>query len=391
MGLKPLHIAICGAGPAGLSAAVFLHRLGHRISIFDQFETPQPVGSGLILQPAGLAVLDALGLGVRMRALGQRIDRLFGKACGSGRTVLDVRYQALGDARGYAVHRAGLFNVLSGGLAAEGLAVTGSSRITGIDGRVLLMGARREGPFDVIIDALGARSPLIASAAGPDYRRRLSYGAIWASLPWPHAPFDAHALEQRYERASVMIGVLPIGRTAESAPPRAAFFWSLRTADFAAWREAGLAAWKQRVLSLWPETASLLAAITAPEQMTLAAYEHHTLSQPFGNGIIFIGDSAHATSPQLGQGANMALLDAAALAQAFRNSASVQDAALHYARQRRFHVRLYQAMSRLFTPFYQSDSVLLPLARDTLVSVASKPRFMRRLLAGLVSGKLGLR
>lgn len=47
-------------------------------------------GSGLILQPAGLEVLDWLELGERMRSLGARIDRLHGKACGSGRVVFDA-------------------------------------------------------------------------------------------------------------------------------------------------------------------------------------------------------------------------------------------------------------------------------------------------------------
>src|SRR5690606_18934644 len=46
-----LSIAIAGAGPAGLAAARYLHRAGHRITIFERFENPAPVGSGLILQP----------------------------------------------------------------------------------------------------------------------------------------------------------------------------------------------------------------------------------------------------------------------------------------------------------------------------------------------------
>ena len=83
--VQSLHIAICGAGPAGLSAAIALGRLGHRITLFDQFDAPKPLGSGLILQPTGLAVLDWLGVGPRINGLGARIDRLYGKASGSGR------------------------------------------------------------------------------------------------------------------------------------------------------------------------------------------------------------------------------------------------------------------------------------------------------------------
>ncbi len=386
-----LHIAICGAGPAGLSAALALSRLGHRITLFDQFDRPKPLGSGLILQPTGLAVLDALGLGTRIRSLGARIDRLYGRACGSGRVVLDVRYAALGEARGLAVHRAALFNVLHDVVWDSGIEVQTASRVMDLDGTSLVLHeGRREGPFDLVVDALGSRSPLIPYAAGPDHRSGLAYGAIWASLPWPGAPFDPHALEQRYDKASVMIGVLPIGRMLEEAPQQAAFFWSLKTAEFDRWRAQGLETWKARVRSLWPECEGLLATIAHPEQMVLAHYHHHTLTLPFGRKLVFIGDSAHATSPQLGQGANMALLDVSALVSALKQHADLPDALAAYARRRKWHVKLYQALSLVFTPFYQSDSELLPLARDHLVAGVSRIGLAQQLLAQIVSGRLGL-
>ena len=385
------HIAICGAGPAGLSAALALNRLGHRITVFDQYETPKPLGSGLILQPAGLDVLDWLGLGERMRSLGARIDRLYGKASGSGRVVLDVRYEALGSERGLAVHRAAMFNVLHDAVAAAGIEIQTFCKINDLDGASLILDrGRRTTAFDLIVDALGSRSPLISHASAPDVRKRLDYGAIWASLPWPGAPFDPHALEQRYDRASVMLGVLPIGRQRKGEAEQTAFFWSLRTADFPRWREAGLESWKARIRGHWPETATLLDTITEQGQMILAAYDHHTLPLPFGRKLVFIGDSAHATSPQLGQGANMALLDVQALTQAFEDKADLEDAVMAYARKRRFHVKLYQALSRAFTPFYQSDSVLLPVARDYLVAGLSRLPLAQRLLATIVSGRLGL-
>ncbi|TIS71130.1 MAG: FAD-dependent oxidoreductase, partial [Mesorhizobium sp.] len=53
MGIS-LDIAIAGAGPAGLAAALYLKRAGHRVTIFERFDEPKPVGSGLILQPTGL-------------------------------------------------------------------------------------------------------------------------------------------------------------------------------------------------------------------------------------------------------------------------------------------------------------------------------------------------
>jgi 2-polyprenyl-6-methoxyphenol hydroxylase-like FAD-dependent oxidoreductase len=255
---------------------------------------------------------------------------------------------------------------------------------------VILNQDRREGPFNLVVDALGSRSPLIAHAASPDVRKRLDYGALWASLPWPGAPFDSHALEQRYDRASVMLGVLPIGRQLEGAAEQVAFFWSLKTADFPRWQADGLEPWKATILRHWPESAPVLASISDPDQMVLASYDHHTLPLPFGPKLVFIGDSAHSTSPQLGQGANMALLDVMALTEVLRSRPDLQAAIESYARARRFHVKLYQALSRVFTPFYQSDSVLLPLARDYLVTGLSRLPLARRVLASIVSGRFGL-
>ena len=90
-----LELAIVGAGIGGLALATLLARAGHKVRVFDQFETPQPVGSGLMLQQTGLAVLDRLGLRAEIDQLGTRIDRLWGLTTPSGRPVLDVRYLSL--------------------------------------------------------------------------------------------------------------------------------------------------------------------------------------------------------------------------------------------------------------------------------------------------------
>jgi len=113
MRMTSLKIAIAGAGPGGLAAALYLHRAGHHVTLLERFAEPSAVGSGLILQPTGLTVLDDLGLFDDIAALGSRIDRLFGADATSGRTVLDVRYAAIkGGRHGIAVHRAALFHVL---------------------------------------------------------------------------------------------------------------------------------------------------------------------------------------------------------------------------------------------------------------------------------------
>jgi hypothetical protein len=52
-------------------------------------------------------------------------------------------------------------------------------------------------------------------------------------------------------------------------------------------------------------------------------------------------------------------------------------------------VRLYQAMSTLFTPVYQSDSRVLPVVRDHLAGPLSRLWPATRLLPAMVSGLIG--
>lgn len=388
-------IAIAGCGPAGLAAALLLERAGHRVTLAERFATPQPLGSGLILQPTGLAVLRELGLADAMIVRGSRLDRLYGLNAATGSVVLDVRYAALGpDAFGFGIHRGTLFEALFAAVTARGIAVETGCEVTDIEdgsgGRVsLVLGdGRKLGPFDLAIDAMGARSPLIRRALRPVHQRPLTYGAIWANAPLAEG-FDPHALEQRYHRASVMVGVLPIGRRDKDETTLASFFWSLKPADHAQWQARGLDAWKADVLHHWPQTAPMLETIMSAEQLLLASYRHHTLPVPAGRSLAFIGDSAHSTSPQLGQGANMGLLDAYALASAINEAEDISEALQRYARLRRFHVRLYQVASRLFTPFYQSDSYMLPLLRDRLVPPLARLPGIDRQLALLVAGLYG--
>lgn len=392
--MKPLDIGIAGAGPAGLAAALFLSRAGHRVELIERFEKPSPVGSGLLMQPTGLTVLDALGLSGRIHALGNRIDRLHGADARSGRTVLDVRYDALSGGRyGLAVHRSALFSTLHDAVVAEGIAVRTGITLAKAEtrqARTALHDPDGEivGDYDLVVDATGARSQLVAASVAAPHVRELAWGAFWATLDCEGIAHEAHALAQRYDAARVMIGVLPVGRAKPGEGRKAAFFWSLKVADAEAVKAAGLRRWKAEILDHWPETAPFLEQVTDWDQLTLARYAHRTALPPFADGIVFIGDSAHSTSPQLGQGANMALLDAAALAHALSRAESIEEALEAYAAARRSHVRLFQLLSYVFTPFYQSDSRMIAWLRDRLVATVAKVPPAPQLLAAIVSGTL---
>ena len=385
----PLSIGIAGAGIGGLAAAAFLAREGHRVTVFDQFEIAGPVGSGLILQETGLTILHELGLRTEAEALGAPIRRLYGLSNPSGRTVLDVRYESLRPAlMGVSIQRPALFNLVHGAALAAGARLVPSTRITAAnpnDATLVDSGGGVHGPFDLVVDALGVRSVLASSP-----RRDLPYGALWATLPLPKSgAFHEDALEQRYEAASRMAGVMPSGILAAGQPKTVTYFWSIRGDRHEAWRAAPLTHWRDAALALWPETEPLLAPLKTHTDLTFARYSHRTHWPAVSGRMVHLGDSWHAASPQLGQGANMALLDACALARAIGRKQDVRDALADYARMRAGHVRLFQLMSFLFTPVYQSDSRVLPWLRDWLAAPVSRIWPGPQVLAAMVSGGLG--
>ena len=143
---------------------------------------------------------------------------------------------------------------------------------------------------------------------------------------------------------------------------------------------------------MWAEVAPFVNQIESHQQMTMARYSHGQLRKPYADKIVFIGDSAHRASPQLGQGANMALLDAYALAQSLKafatNNDPLENALPAYASARRNHVMIYQAMSWAFTPMYQSNSRILPLLRDWVLGPLSTVPPVPAILTSLVKGTM---
>ena len=381
---KHYSIAVAGAGIGGLTAAALLADSGHQVSVFDQFTTPQPVGSGLVIQPVGQAVLDHIGAGDAARAMGNPIQRMLGHEAENGRKVLNVWYDKKGKGHcGLAIHRASLFAAIYDAVQKRDIAVHTNSRVTGArSGMIMLANGQAYGPYDLIVDSAGAGSPLSPLKSQP-----LPYGAIWGTVDWPDTALPINQLSQCYRRADRMIGVLPIGQIPGGAQQKAAVFWSMPRDSHAAWKENGVDTWKAEAVALWPAFAPFAEQVTTSDQMTMARYAHGTLKKPWSPGLVHIGDAAHRASPQLGQGANMALLDALALARAL-DKATGEAALALYAKARRWHVMTYQGMSAAFTPQYQSDSLWLPKLRDRVLYPVSQIPPGPRALTAIVCGTM---
>lgn len=394
--VHPLRVGIVGCGTAGPAAAILLAREGHRVTILERAPELHPVGAGLLLQPTGLAVLDRLGLLRELLSLGSRIDRLDGRTR-SGRRVLNLAYGDLSPQHfGLGLHRGALFGALLDGAVRGGASVRVDcdvQAITRSDGGMNLVDARSRshGPFDLVVVADGARSSL--RHVVPWHRvRRYAWAALWFVAERRDAMFDG-TLSQVYDGTRRMIGFLPSGRAGEVGPSTVSVFWSLAHDTHASVRAAGLEAWRGEALALAPHADVLLSQIRSFDECTFAAYYDSSMRPCFHREwpIVFLGDAAHAMSPQLGQGANLALVDAAELAECLATESSVAAALSAYDVRRAGHVRFYSRASRWLTPWFQSDATLLAWPRDVLMHRLSSVGWIRRqMLLSLAGVKDGL-
>jgi 2-polyprenyl-6-methoxyphenol hydroxylase-like FAD-dependent oxidoreductase len=355
---RALQVAVAGAGFAGLATASLLARAGHCVTVFEKFTEPQSVGAGILVQPSGLAAMEVLGIADEVLAHGARIDHLFG-VTPTRRAVVDVRYQDWRDgAFGLGLHRGVLFDALWRLARASGVSVR-----TGQEVREL---GALEAAHDLVVVADGARSRLRAQTGLPCSDPAYPWGAVWAVLDDPKATYGT-TLWQWYRSAGQMLGIMPTGRAPGGATPVVSLFWSLHAGRFDAWRDAGLDAFKRGVLALNPDCAPLLDQLHSLDQLTWARY-HDVVMPAYHRGrCVVIGDAAHATSPQLGQGTNLALLDAVVLADCLGRGPDVEEALARYSRARRPHLRFYGQASRWLTPLFQSDLRALPWLRDLLM------------------------
>ena len=392
--MKPLHIAIVGYGTAGQAAALLLARDGHRVEVFERAPEPGPVGAGFLLQPTGLQVLWELGLLPDVLAHGRRVNRLYGETpC--GRAVMDMRYSGL-DARlfGLGMQRGALFTLLADAWAGQGVLHPGHAidAISDDTRRIRDRHGRWSGPFDLVVAADGSASRLRGATGAVKREAVYPWGALWRLVPQGEWAWGDE-LRQRYVAARKMIGLLPVGTRPGDDTPRLSFFWSLPVADFEGWRARGVPAWRDEIARLWPEADARLADTVAPEQLARASYRDVTLRRWHRDRLVVLGDAAHGMSPQLGQGVNMALMDAMALRDALRLQADVASALQAYQRQRQAHVGVYQFWSRWLTPIFQSDLDWVARARDLAFLPAGRlpggRGHMLRVLSGIQHGFLG--
>lgn len=366
---RPLDIGIVGAGTAGSAAALFLSRAGHRVTVYERVEDPKPVGAGILLQPTGQAVLRRLGLLGPILDHGARVDALRCRTS-RGRELFHLRYGDLDTSLfGLGLHRGTLFQTLFEAVRSTpaihlklGVELTALAKSEG--GRFVVDAhGVKHGPHELVVVADGAGSQLRDDEPIPQRTSIYPWGAVW------HVTHDAERtftreLFQVVEGAQTMLGFLPTGCELGAKEPVVSIFWSIARRDIEAFRAKPVDAWKARIHNLEPRARGFLDNVQRSEDLVFAIYRDVKLARFHGDHVVYLGDAAHAMSPQLGQGANLALFDALVLAESLTREDALRDALAGYTRERWRHVRFYQFASRWLTPFFQGDSRFLGMLRD---------------------------
>lgn len=378
-----MRIAIAGFGIGGAALSIALARDGHDVTVYERAASPGPVGAGFLLQPSGQAVLEELGVLDEVAATAWPI-RAFLAESAERRTLAELRYDrrepsghALGVARGR------LFTILMAVAAARGVRLQTGIEIASarelVDGVIPATADGLElAPADFLVGADGMRSA-IRRVVDPTARLALSpFAALWGIGATDGVCRDR--LHQQARGVGLLTGHLPVGER------EAAVFWGLRARDLDALRAHGFDQLVDRAARVLPETREVFASIGSFDQLLLARYGHATVSRTHTDRMVLIGDAAHPSPPHLGQGANLALLDAAALARALRGTSSPAAAFRRWDGMRRFQNTRYTLLSRALSPFFQSSHAWLGPPRDLALPImtALPPTraIMERVLAG---------
>ena len=385
-----LRIAIVGSGTAGPAAATFLARAGHDVQLFERAPQKLPVGAGFLLQPTGLSVLNELGITDALLPNVARISKLFCHTR-SGRVLLNLPYSELAEGLfGAGTHRATLLDLLLDVASSSGAQIVWDTAIEQLTRDAAQRPSLRDnhgvthGPYDLVLICDGANSTLRAQSGVPASVSRYPWGALW--FIGQRAPeFDPQVLWQSVGSTRELTGFLPTGTPDDLL----SLFWSIRLDHIERWRDTSLDSWKREILSLAPQAEGFLSQIESHAQIATASYHDVRMRNWHGDRVAILGDAAHALSPQLGQGVNLALMDASTLAAELAHN-PISEALARYSAKRRAHLRFYQFATRWTTPFFQSDFLPLGWLRDIAFPIVQHiPLLRRQMTATMAGGKTG--
>ena len=332
-----MKVIVIGAGVGGTSAALALQKLGHEVVVYDRMRENRPVGAALSLWSNGVKVLNWLGLGPQVAALGGRMDDM---AYYDGHTGDELCRFSLAPVtaqtgqRPYPVARADLQQLMMDAVGPTsihlGMQLTGVSETDGIVTATFADGSTDTA--DLLIGADGARSLVrdyVTEPTGIRPERSYSGYVNYNGLVAADERIGPRDQWTTYVGDGKRCAVMPV------AGDRFYFFVDVPgpsgvIEDRMAALEHAFGAWGA------PGVRALLDGIDPDASLNrVEIWDIDPFDTWVRGRVAILGDAAHNTAPDIGQGACSALEDSFALGIVFATATlGVEDSLKRYERIR---------------------------------------------------------
>ncbi len=381
-----MRVAIVGAGPAGLTAAIAAAQSGLTPIVFERFDDFARIGGGIAIQSNGLRALDRLGLLQSFASQILRCRKLVLDLAGRRQIVSDIGDLPIPHNDFAVVLRYTLQEHLLSA-ARKVATIHFGHRCTQIeqrDGRVYVRFANGvEAECDVLIGADGAHSevrrclgvPVVQRSAGDAYIRGVSAFA---------SPGSDLVVREIWGSDGRRFGTAPL------AGAQTYFFCSAPRGEWEATRSHRLPEWISSWRSYGGRVANILRHVEDWEAANYDESEEIRSRRWYSSSVFLIGDAAHAMTPNYGQGANAAMVDAVVfttlLARSRHERSSLSDVGRAYEHiRRRFIARTQTAAWRVGVAAQWTSPLAIAL-RDSAIRMLSRSHTLRRRDLLLVAG-----
>lgn len=369
-----MRVVIIGAGIGGLAAAVALHRVGIQSLVLEQAPAIHEVGAGLSIWPNAVRALAELGVVERVLAVASVVERNTLRTA-NGRTISVTELTGISKIAGApctCLHRAVLQKILFDALPPN--SVRTGAHCTGIAGTTTILESGERIEADVLIGADGISSVVREALHGVEEPRYAGYTGLRGICA------DNGLLP---ERSPILIackgsqfGTWPCGD--------GQFYWFLTKNVAPRTRQT-----KADALALCHDWASPVPQIieATPEEAILQNdILDRTPLKSWGRGAVtLLGDAAHATTPNLGQGACQALEDAVVLAHCLSQIQPIEAALRQYERLRIPRTTTVVQGSWQTGKLLQLDSPVLEWLRDAFMGSRLGTRMGLRMMENLLT------
>lgn len=332
--MQKLKVIIVGAGIGGLTAGIALRQAGHTVEIYDRTRELRPAGAGISLWSNGVKVLNQFGLGAEIARIGGQMNRMEYRTL-SGDLLNDVDLMPLIETVGqrpYPVARMDLQAMLLEAYGEPVILNTCCAKVQETEDQVTVYfenGHQTTG--DLVIGADGVRSVLRTHVLGEEFQPRYAGYVNWNGLVQASpdlAPPDTWVIYVGdHKRASMM----PV------SDDRFYFFFDVpmprEQASYAGDIREDLSHYFQD----WAAPVqNLIRQLDPAATNRLLIHDVGPLERMVRGRVALLGDAAHATCPDLGQGGCQALEDVLILSQCLNHTnLTVEYALERYERERK--------------------------------------------------------